>query len=93
MTATRTGLTRRELLDLPAVVDVETAAKAFGLGRTTAYVLAKTEAFPCAVIRAGKSYRVITADMLRVLQIAREDSDDAEVAPSAPSSERLTQPA
>lgn len=60
----------RDLLDLPPTVDVETAGKAFGLGRSTSYSLARAGEFPCKVIRAGRSYRVITADLLRVLQIS-----------------------
>lgn len=67
------ALCRDEILRLPAVIDIETAAKAFGLGRTTAYALAKVGNFPCEVIKAGRSYRVITADLLRVLHIAPRD--------------------
>lgn len=63
-------LTTRELLQLPATVDLVTAGRAFGVGRTTAYTLARTGEFPCKVIRAGKAYRAITADLLRVLDIA-----------------------
>jgi hypothetical protein len=37
----REGLTRAELLALPVVVDVPTAARALGLGRSTAYELAR----------------------------------------------------
>lgn len=90
MTTARQPLTRTELLALPAAVDVETAARAFGLGRTTAYALAKSDAFPCAVIRAGKSYRVITADLLRVLHITPETSEAAAGATATASSEHHT---
>jgi hypothetical protein len=69
------ALTRSELLALPAAIDVETAARAFGIGRTTAYALAKADEFPCKVLRAGKAYRVITEDMLRVLHITPGTSD------------------
>ena len=73
-TATERGsLTRSQLLALPAAIDVETAGRAFGIGRTTAYALAKSGTFPCKVLRAGKAYRVITQDLLRVLGIATED--------------------
>lgn len=78
----RTGLTRGELLALPAAVDVETAARAFGIGRTTAYALAKANEFPCKVVRAGKAYRVITQDLLRVLDITPENSGSAGPSPS-----------
>jgi excisionase family DNA binding protein len=63
------GLTRAEILTLPVVVDVTTAARALGLGRSTAYELARRGEFPCRVIRVGSSYRIPTADLLRVLGI------------------------
>ncbi|GAA4999650.1 integrase [Streptomyces siamensis] len=87
-TATVRGpLTRSELLALPAAVDVETAARAFGIGRTTAYALARTDQFPCKVLRAGKAYRVVTEDLLRVLQITPENNDGARSSHPAPSDE------
>ena len=63
------GLTRTELLALPVVVDVPTAARALGLGRSTAYELARRDEFPCLVLRVGSSYRVPTAGLLKVLGI------------------------
>jgi predicted DNA-binding transcriptional regulator AlpA len=65
--AARDVLTRAELLALPAAVDVATAARALGLGRSTAYELARRDAFPCRVLRVGSSYRIPTAELLRVL--------------------------
>lgn len=64
--------THADLLKLPPTTDVETGGKAFGLGRTTAYALARAGEFPCKVIRVGRAYRVITADLLRVLQSAAQ---------------------
>ncbi|MEW2066614.1 DNA-binding protein [Streptomyces sp. NPDC007346] len=61
-------LTTRDLLDLPPTTDVETAARALGIGRTHAYHLARNDRFPCSVLRAGRSFRVVTADLQRVLQ-------------------------
>lgn len=89
MTATteRGSLTRSELLALPAAVDVETAARAFGIGRTTAYALAKTGTFPCKVLRAGKAYRVVTQDLLRVLDVTPENNDGAGSSHPAPPNE------
>jgi len=69
MTASREGLTRAELLALPVTVDVPTAARALGLGRSTAYELARRDEFPCRVLRVGSSYRVPTADLMRVLGV------------------------
>jgi excisionase family DNA binding protein len=58
-----------ELRDLPAVVDLETAARALGIGRTKAYELAKHGEFPCRLRRIGNTYRVPTAELLRYLGI------------------------
>ncbi|WP_329519009.1 DNA-binding protein [Spirillospora sp. NBC_01491] len=60
-------MTREELLTLPTTTTVEVAARALGLGRTRAYELAKLDRFPCKVIRIGVSYRVVTADLQRLL--------------------------
>ncbi|MBZ3918169.1 helix-turn-helix domain-containing protein [Streptomyces acidiscabies] len=81
-TLARGALGRDEILKLPAAIDIETAARAFGLGRTTAYALAKSGNFPCGLIKAGQSYRVITADLIRVLQILPGQGDGAEPCPS-----------
>jgi hypothetical protein len=70
-------MTRAELLALPASIDIVTAGRAFGVGRTTAYALARSGEFPCQVIRAGRAYRAVTADLLRVLHITSEISDGA----------------
>jgi hypothetical protein len=62
-------LTTADLLSLPPTVDVETGGKAFGLGRTTAYRLVRQGQFPCKVVRAGGGWRVVTADLRRVLDL------------------------
>lgn len=67
------GLTRAELLALPVTVDIGTAARALGLGRSTGYELARRGEFPCRVLHVGSSYRVPTAELLRVLGIGLDD--------------------
>ncbi|MFD0904776.1 helix-turn-helix domain-containing protein [Actinomadura sediminis] len=57
-----------DLAELPAVVDIVTAARALGLSRTYAYQLAKNNQFPCKVIRIGNCYRVPTAALLDLLE-------------------------
>ncbi len=57
-------MTRDELLALPAVVDVPTAGRAYGVGRDLAYTLARTGAFPVPVLRLGPRLRVRTAHLL-----------------------------
>ncbi|MGH3938698.1 MAG: DNA-binding protein [Pseudonocardiaceae bacterium] len=63
------SLTFDQLHDLPAVVDLMTAAHALGIGRTKAYRLAHNNQFPCRIIRVGISYHIPTADLLRVLGV------------------------
>jgi hypothetical protein len=60
-------LTLDDIRRLPAAVDLMTAARAFGLGRTLAYDLARRGEFPCPVHRTGRLYRVHTADILTTL--------------------------
>ncbi|QHV86592.1 hypothetical protein [Streptomyces sp. 604F] len=61
---------REELLALPAAVDLETGNRALGLGRSKGYELAKRVEYPCKVLRLGKAYRVVTADLLNLLGLA-----------------------
>jgi len=65
----RNEMTLAELLALPLMVDVSTAARALGLSRSTGYALARRGEFPCRVLHVGSSYRVPTAELLRVLGI------------------------
>jgi hypothetical protein len=62
-------LTFDQLHALPTVVDLMTAARALGIGRTKAYQLAHTGQFPCRIIRVGTGYHVPTAELLKVLGI------------------------
>jgi hypothetical protein len=62
-------LTFQQLYDLPAVVDLMTAARALGIGRSKAHQLASTGEFPCRIIRIGTHYNVPTADLLKVLGV------------------------
>jgi hypothetical protein len=64
-----TPITVTELRNLPATVDLMTAARVLGLGRTKAYELAKRDEFPCRVIRIGDTYRVPAAGLLELLGI------------------------
>lgn len=64
------GMSREELLTLPAAVDLDTGNRALGLGRSKGYELAKRGEYPCKVLRLGKAYRVVTADLLDLLGLA-----------------------
>lgn len=68
-------MTLAELLAMPVTVDIATAARALGLGRSTAYELARRNEFPCRVVRVGSSYRVPTAELLRLLGVQRQQAD------------------
>ena len=61
------GMSRDELLALPAAIDLETGNRALGLGRSKGYELARRGLYPCKVLRLGNAYRVVTADLLEVL--------------------------
>lgn len=62
-------MTSEEFAALPTTTTIETAARALGLGRTRAYQLAREDRFPCKVIRIGTTYRVVTADLRRLLTV------------------------
>ena len=66
----RLDMTLGEIADLPTVLDLMTAARVLGIGRTTAYALARDGGFPCPVIRVGGAYRVPTAGLLQVLGLS-----------------------
>lgn len=73
--ATQTRMTRAELLALPVSFDLMVAARALGIGRTLAYSLAKRGQFPVRVLRLGNRYRVTRADLLRVLGVADDETE------------------
>ncbi|HYS36665.1 MAG TPA: DNA-binding protein [Pseudonocardiaceae bacterium] len=60
-------MTRAELMALPVVVDLMTAARALQIGRTLAYELAQHGQFPCPVRRVGRTYHVPVAGLLELL--------------------------
>ncbi len=64
------AMTEAELDALPVAFDLLVACKAFGIGRTNGYGLAKNGQFPCRVLKVGNAYRVTKADLLRSLGIA-----------------------
>jgi predicted DNA-binding transcriptional regulator AlpA len=63
------GVSLAEVRALPVVVDLPTAARVIGVGRTKAYDLVRLGQFPVRVIAYGKSYRVTRADLLSFLGI------------------------
>jgi predicted DNA-binding transcriptional regulator AlpA len=55
---------------LPPVLDLPTAARLLGVGRTAAYQLVRENQWPTPVIRVGKLIRVPTAPLLELLGIS-----------------------
>lgn len=54
---------------LPPTLDIVTAGRMLGIGRTTAYQLARYGQFPVPLLRIGGGYRVPTAPLLALLGI------------------------
>ena len=79
-------MSEQELRSLPVSVDLETAGRAFGFGRTKSFELAKVGEFPCRVIPvgAGRSlkYRVPRSAIFDALGIG-EDAGDEQGIPTA----------
>ncbi len=71
MTTEQLAMTREDLLALPAVLDLTTAAGVLGIGRTCAYELVRTGAWPSPVLRVGRLIRIPTAPLLEVLGVER----------------------
>ena len=69
MTIDASGIDVRRL---PVVVDLPTAARLLGIGRTSAYELVRTGRWPTPVIRAGRLIRVPTAPLLVLLCLAEQ---------------------
>lgn len=68
----RHRMSREQLIALPAVVDVPTAASILGLSRTTAYELIRVDQWPTPVLRLGKLIRVPTGPILDLLGVRPE---------------------
>lgn len=67
-------MTTTELLSLPVSVDLVTAGRAFGLGRTIAFELARRDEFPCRVLRVGTRFRVPRSAIFEALGIDATES-------------------
>lgn len=59
---------------LPPTLDIVTAGRMLGIGRTTAYHLARYGQFPVPVLRIGGNYRVPTTPLLTLLGIDKPTS-------------------
>lgn len=64
MSARKVAMTEDEVRALPVAVDLPTAARALGLGRTAAYELVRSGAWPTPVPRLGRLIKVPRAPLL-----------------------------
>ncbi|MCP2342038.1 helix-turn-helix domain-containing protein [Actinomadura rupiterrae] len=71
------GLTAAQIRRLPATIDLVTAARALGVGRTSAYELARSGRFPLALWKLGRSYRVRTSDLQTFLGLTVTGAPEA----------------
>jgi hypothetical protein len=76
-------LTMEELLALPVSVDLVTAGRAFGIGRTKSFELAQQDEFPCRVLKIGKKYRVPRSAIFDALGISSAPVISGEPQPAA----------
>lgn len=53
--------------NLPALLTVPEAAKVLGIGRTLAYELVRTDAWPTPIIRAGKLIKIPSRPLLDLI--------------------------
>jgi hypothetical protein len=63
------GMQVEELRDLPAAVDMATAARALTVSYEAGRVLAARGEFPCPVFKAGGQWRVPRSGLLALLGI------------------------
>lgn len=67
-------MTRQELCDLPALLDVPEAGRVLGIGRSLAYELVRAGEWPTKVLRVGRLIKIPSAPLVRLIE-AREDAD------------------
>ena len=68
-------MTRIDVHDLPPVITLSTASQLLGIGRTAAYELVRTNAWPTPVLRLGRLIRIPTAPLLDLLSVRRDSHD------------------
>jgi predicted DNA-binding transcriptional regulator AlpA len=62
-------MTSNDVDDMPPVIDLPAAARLLGIGRTAAYELVRTDAWPTPVLRLGRLIRIPSAPLLDLLGI------------------------
>ncbi|HEX8001573.1 MAG TPA: hypothetical protein VF519_02645 [Mycobacteriales bacterium] len=72
-------MTTDDLRSLPPVLDVPTAGRLLGLGRSAAYDLILAGAWPTPVLRLGRRLRIPTAPLLALLGLPQIADDRSAV--------------
>lgn len=71
-------MTDEQLRSLPVVVDLITAARVLGIGRTTAYAMVRTGRWPTPVLRVGNRIRIPTAPLLDLLGLSTDSRESSQ---------------
>jgi hypothetical protein len=71
-------MTRDELAALPTVLDVPTAAKVLGIGRSLAYDLVRRGEWPTQVLHVGKLIKIPTRPLIRLVDGSTVEGSDAD---------------
>ena len=66
-------MTRADVLGLPVVMSVETAASAWGMSKQAAYDMIGRGTCPFLTVRVGRYTRVLRSDLLESLRIRDQD--------------------
>lgn len=64
---------------------VEETSRALGFSRAKGYDLVRRGAFPCRVLRSGRTTRVVTASLLHVLESGEPECNGARAERRTPS--------
>lgn len=76
------SMTHDELLALPVSFSIETAGRAFGMGRQKASELVRKGEFPCPVLRIGNRSIVLRSALLDAVGI-HEEAAQSDVDPAS----------
>ncbi len=77
MTLNNASLEEPDLLSLPSVIDLPTAAAVLHIGRTSAYEVVRTGRWPTPVIRLGHRIKILTAALVELLCLSTDRDSDA----------------
>lgn len=68
-------MTPRELLELPVVVNLTTAAEVLDIGKSSAYEMVRTGQWPTPVLRLRGAIRIPTAPLLALVGLTRPPAE------------------